>query len=51
MIRIAKLTDYAIVLLTHIVRSRKRRVHAARELAVESHLPVPTVSKVLKSWR
>ena len=48
MIRIAKLTDYAIVLLTYVARNRKRSVHAARDLATESHLPVPTVSKILK---
>jgi FeS assembly SUF system regulator len=48
MIRIAKLTDYAIVLLTYIARNGKRDVHAARDLAAESHLPVPTVSKILK---
>ena len=48
MIRIAKLTDYAIVLLTYIARDGKRGVHAARDLAAESHLPVPTVSKILK---
>jgi FeS assembly SUF system regulator len=49
MIRIAKLTDYAIVLLTYVARNRKRSVHAARDLATESHLPLPTVSKILKS--
>ena len=48
MIRIAKLTDYAIVLLTYIARDGKRGVHAARDLAAGSHLPVPTVSKILK---
>ena len=48
MIRIAKLTDYAIVLLTYIARNAKRSVHSARDLAGESHLPVPTVSKILK---
>ena len=48
MIRIAKLTDYAIVLLTYIARDGERGVHAARDLAAESHLPVPTVSKILK---
>ena len=48
MIRIAKLTDYAIVLLTYIARSGERSVNAARDLAAASHLPVPTVSKILK---
>jgi len=48
MIRIAKLTDYAIVLLVFMARAAKGAVHAARDLADESGLPLPTVSKVLK---
>lgn len=48
MIRIAKLTDYAIVLLTYVARDTTGAVHAARDLATASHLPVPTVSKILK---
>jgi FeS assembly SUF system regulator len=48
MIRLAKLTDYGLVLMTVMARNAKRPVHTARDLAVESHLPLPTVSKVLK---
>jgi FeS assembly SUF system regulator len=48
-IRIAKLTDYAIVLLTYVARNRKLAVHTARDLATQSHLPLPTVSKVLQT--
>jgi len=48
-IRIARLTDYAVVLLTYIARNRKLAVHTARDLATQSHLPLPTVSKVLRT--
>lgn len=48
MIRIAKLTDYAVVLLVFMARAPQGVVHAARDLADESGLPLPTVSKVLK---
>ncbi len=48
MIRLAKLTDYGLVLMTVMARDAKRPVHTARDLAADSHLPLPTVSKVLK---
>jgi len=48
MIRIAKLTDYAIVLLAYFARNGKQ-VHAARDLAAQAQIPVPTVTKVLKA--
>lgn len=48
MIRMARLTDYAIVLLTHIARGSQASMRNARDLAAESRLPLPTVSKVLK---
>jgi len=48
MIRLSKLTDYGIVLMSHVARSKKRTLHTARDLAVESGLPVPTVSKLLR---
>jgi FeS assembly SUF system regulator len=47
MIRISKLTDYGIVLLTLVARSSGTRT--ASELAEESRLPLPTVSKILKA--
>lgn len=46
MLRLSKLTDYAIVLLSYLMRSNQART--ARELADLSGLPHPTVSKVLK---
>jgi|SRR5579859_253164 len=48
MIRLGKLTDYGLVLMTYIARQKDRPLHAARDLAQESRLPLPTVSKVLK---
>ena len=48
MIRLGKLTDYGLVLMTHIAQNRDRLLHTARDLAVESRLPLPTVYKLLK---
>ena len=48
MIRFAKLTDYGLVLMTVMARDPVANVHTARDLAAASHLPLPTVSKVLK---
>ena len=48
MIRMTKLTDYGIVLLTHIARHPERSTRNAPELATAAHLPLPTVSKILK---
>ena len=49
MIRIRKLTDYGIVLLTYFAVGGETSVRTARELAAKAHLPLPTVSKILKS--
>ena len=46
MIRMSKLTDYAIVLLAHLARSE--RTLTAQELASRSGVPLPTVSKLCK---
>jgi FeS assembly SUF system regulator len=46
MIRMSKLTDYAIVLLAHLARSGKTLT--AQELADRSRVPTPTVSKLCK---
>jgi FeS assembly SUF system regulator len=48
MIRLGKLTDYGLVLMTYIARNHDRSLHTARDLAVESRLALPTVSKLLK---
>jgi FeS assembly SUF system regulator len=48
MIRLGKLTDYGLVLLTYMARAQGELLHTARELSAESRLPLPTVSKILK---
>lgn len=47
MIKLSRLTDYAIVLLTQMALEGKG-VYAASTLAEKTFLPLPTVSKVLK---
>ena len=47
MIRLSRLADYGIVLMSHMAVS-KDCVVTARELSQRSRLPLPTVSKVLK---
>jgi len=47
MIRISRLTDYGIVLMSHIA-AHGDRVHNATEIAGGAHLPLPTVSKLLR---
>lgn len=48
MIRLTRLTDYGILLMTLVARDCEQRPRAARDLADESNLPLPTVSKILK---
>lgn len=48
MIRLAKLTDYGLVLMTIMARTGRPPMHTARDLAAVSRLPLPTVSKLLK---
>ncbi len=47
MIRLSKLSDYAVVVLSQLARD-KGRILSAAELAQATTLPEPTVSKVLK---
>ncbi len=47
MIKISRLTDYAIVLLSQMVAGSKS-VFSASDLAERSSLPLPTTSKILK---
>jgi FeS assembly SUF system regulator len=49
MIRLGKLTDYGLVLMSHMARQSLTEVHTARDLAVGCKLPLPTVSKLLKT--
>lgn len=46
MIRMSKLTDYAILILAHLARSPGTLT--AHELAARSRVPLPTVSKLAK---
>jgi FeS assembly SUF system regulator len=48
MLRLNKLTDYAIVLMTHIAGNPEASVHTARELAAGTQLPEATVGKILR---
>ncbi len=48
MIRISKLTDYSVLLLTHIAVTEADHPLNAREIAKRVRLPLPTVSKILK---
>jgi len=48
MIRLGKLTDYGLVLVSHMARAPKATLHTARDLAEQCKVPVPTVSKLLK---
>ena len=48
MLRMTRLTDYGIVLMTHFARHPERLTRNAPELAAAAHLPQPTVSKILK---
>lgn len=48
MVRITKLTDYALVVLGYIAVSHEALVQA-KEIAVHTHLSLTTVSKVLKN--
>jgi len=47
MLRISKLTDYATVILARLAAQPERRFTAG-QLASETHLAAPTVSKLLK---
>lgn len=62
MLRMSRITDYGIVLLTHLaadaaedapaaapLSTHPETVHNARELAARAGLPLPVVSKILKA--
>ena len=48
MVRLSKLTDYALVVMSCMARSSNPSSRTARDLSVELRLPLPTVSKLLK---
>lgn len=49
MIRLSRMSDYGIVLMTHLAGLGDSGPHNAREVASASGLPLPMVSKILKS--
>jgi FeS assembly SUF system regulator len=49
MLRMSKLADYGIVLLAQLAQEEAATLHNARDLASRTHLPLPVVSKLLKS--
>jgi FeS assembly SUF system regulator len=49
MIRITRQTDYGIILLAYLASGPRDQILAARDVARECHLPVPMVSKILKT--
>ncbi len=49
MIRITRLTDYGIILLAYLASRPREQVLTARDAAQECRLPVPMVSKILKT--
>lgn len=49
MLRLARQTDYGIVLLAWMARAPAGTPHSARSLARRAGLPLPTASKVLKA--
>ncbi len=48
MLRISRLSDYGILTLTYLAQDSGERTHNARDVAESLHLPLPTVSKILK---
>ncbi len=49
MIRITKLADYGIVLLTHLAMGERGALHTAQGLSARSRVPLPTASKLLQA--
>lgn len=49
MLRISKLTDYGIVLLSHFAGFREGETASSRGMAEATTLPYPVVSKILKT--
>jgi len=47
--RINKLTDYGIVIMTRIAAMNSDRIYTAKELSNISKIPLPTVTRVLKT--
>ena len=48
MVKLGKLADYGLVLMTCMARGQGSTLRTARDLSAETKLPLPTVSKLLK---
>ena len=48
MLRISKLADYGLMLISEMART-PQAIHNAKDLAAITHLAIPTVSKILKA--
>jgi FeS assembly SUF system regulator len=48
MVRLGKLTDYGLLLLTCVARTPDAALRTARDLSAETGLPLPTVSRLLQ---
>lgn len=48
MVRLSKLTDYGLVLMSRLAQIPSPSYRTARDLSLELQLPLPTVSKLLK---
>lgn len=49
MFRLSRITDYGIVLMAHIAEQGDDSLQTARDMADQTELPLPVVSKILKS--
>ena len=49
MMRVNKLTDYGIVIMTRIADMDQNKVHTAREISEDTKIPLPTVTRLLKT--
>lgn len=48
MMRINKLTDYGIIIMTEIATMGSKKVHTAKEISKRTNIPLPTVTSLLK---
>ena len=49
MMRINKLTDYGIVVMTEMATSNISEIHTARGISESTNIPLPTVTRLLKT--
>ena len=48
MMRINKLTDYGIIIMTEIAAMDSTKVHTAKDISKRTNIPLPTVTSLLK---